>query len=339
MNKKSVKEISLERGSVLLTKKRSKKSADNQTSQRVAHEFVSHNKRGSIRVFVAGGSRSGNDKIYNEEAFKLGEEIARKNYRLDFGLSSTGIMGAVAGGVLKVWGGQERKQKNPIKGVTTKEYLALYKNDAVLDAVSDIIVAHTLEERKKQLLAADFVLFAPGGVGTLDELFYDCVAMQDGFLPFKPFVLFNVNGYFHHLLEFLKDMTVEGFADPIPFIVVDDSFEASVAFDAIGYYDLQKNKAQALSDIRKLIYDLPYLIEQRRIYPKKKTVQLLKEMQKTLDSNKKEEIKNLQTAVEISYLNKEITRMNGRLSKTQKDTGTVGRKLIELTQRFRNRMK
>ena len=67
--------------------------------------------------------------------------------------------------------------------------MALYTNDKILEEVSDIIVAHSLEERKQQLLDADFVIFTPGGAGTLDELAYDCVAMQDGFLDFKPFFL------------------------------------------------------------------------------------------------------------------------------------------------------
>lgn len=53
----------------------------------------------------------------------------------------------------------------------------------------------TLENRKIKLLEADIVVFAPGGVGTLDELAYDCVAMQDGFLKTKPFIIYNVNGF------------------------------------------------------------------------------------------------------------------------------------------------
>ena len=171
---------------------------------KLVSDFISRNEQGILRVFVAGGSRAGNDAIYEEQAFKLGEVIGHMNYRLDFGLSSKGIMGAVAKGLIKSWSDLGKTEKSPIYGITTKEYLALYKSDAVLNEVSKIVVANTLEERKQQLLAADLVIFAPGGVGTLDELVYDCVAMQDGLLEKKPFILYNVCGFFHHLLEFLK---------------------------------------------------------------------------------------------------------------------------------------
>ena len=45
--------------------------------------------------------------------------------------------------------------------------------------------------------------------------------MQDGLLQKKPFILYNIGGFFHHLLEYLKSMANKGFADPVPFIVVD----------------------------------------------------------------------------------------------------------------------
>ena len=62
--------------------------------------FVEQNKKEGIRVFVAGGSRSGNDDIYVEEAYNLGRQIIKMDFKLDFGLSNKGIMGAVARGVV-----------------------------------------------------------------------------------------------------------------------------------------------------------------------------------------------------------------------------------------------
>ena len=133
------------------------------------------------------------------------------------------------------------------RSVTTQVYYDLYPHDdAIIGQIEDVILAKTLEERKQKLLNADFVVFAPGGVGTLDELAYDCVAMQDGFLPIKPFILFNVDGYFHHLVEYLKAIAAKGFADPLPFIVVDDSNELSVVFRLLKLrYKKGKTTAEA----------------------------------------------------------------------------------------------
>ena len=165
------------------------------TQEQVLSSFIEQNKKEGIRVFVAGGSRSGNDSIYKEEAYNLGRQIIKMDFKLDFGLSNSGIMGAVARGVLDGWNKKQNDNsaETPILGVTTKEYFNLYPSDDDLIAQTEVILAQTLEERKQKLLGADFVVFAPGGVGTLDELAYDCVAMQDGLLQMKPFIIYNIN--------------------------------------------------------------------------------------------------------------------------------------------------
>lgn len=330
-------EISLERGSGLLEREQKYQTAP-QKPGRVANAFLKKNESGTVRVFVAGGSRAGIKKIYTDEAFRLGQEIGRHDYRLDFGLSSRGIMGAVARGVLDTWAQRDRKTAKPIHGVTTKEYLAMYQSDEVLDQVSDIIVAHTLEERKKQLLGADFVIFTPGGVGTLDELAYDCVAMQDGFLNFKPFVLYNVAGFFHHLLEYLKEVNAKGFSDPMPFIVVDNSLEAGIAFEMIGrYYDRKMNKHTARKAVERIIYDLPYIIEQKNNHPDMPIHTILDQKDKIMNNIAADGKKALTEVIETAYLNKEIERMYNRLAKTGQDTAAVSYKLSSLKRRSRSK--
>ncbi len=333
--------ISVDRGSALSrrslrdqSEKTPKNNAEKTPQSHMAQEFLTYNKKGETRVFVAGGSRSGNDPIYEQEAFLLGQEIGRRNFRLDFGLSSKGIMGSVAKGVLKSWGEQGRQQKTPIHGVTTKEYLALYQSDQLIDEVSEIIVAHTLEERKQQLLGADFVIFAPGGVGTLDELVYDCVAMQDGFLNFKPFVLFNVEGFFHHLLEFLKEIQQKKFSDPVPFIVVDNSFEAGIAFDMLSYYTPRKMKPKdALEIVQQLIYLLPYVIRKKMKNSSETVHSILETFEQILEGDNETEKNHLIASVETAYLNKEIDRMYDRLAKAGRDTAIVSDKLTDLKKR------
>ncbi len=331
---KQAKKISVERGSAVSRRLSNiNKNTSNETTQ-VAQKFLTHNKKGDTRVFVAGGSREGCGELYTEQAFLLGQEIGQRNYRLDFGLASSGIMGSVARGVLNGWAKEGHKEQSPIHGVTTKEYLALYQSDEVLDEVCDIIVAHTLEERKQQLLSADFVIFCPGGVGTLDELAYDCVAIQDGFLDFKPFILFNVESFFYHLLEYLKEIQIKGFSNPVPFIVVDDAFEAGIAFDMLQLiYEKHIKTYKPFDVIEYIIYLLPYVINQKRQHPEMETATILNEMRSKHENGSDTERQEIEAAVEASYLRKEIERMYERLAKAGKDTALVSDKLSELKER------
>lgn len=333
--------LSLTRGSALMEREARKERMPQKKSKAVK-AFIDQNKQGLTRVFVAGGSRSGKNDIYEEEAFALGRQIGKKKYRLDFGLSSKGIMGAVARGVLTGWSetNQNQSKDKVIHAVTTKEYLALYQSDSIIDEVSDIIVSHTLEERKQQLLGADFVIFAPGGVGTLDELAYDCVAMQDGFLNFKPFILFNVQGFFYHLLEYLKEIQKEGFASNIPFIVVDDSFEALVAFDMIDLFykkEIEKNPTHAKSILNRLVYLLPYVIHQRLSDSKKSTEDVLNNIETVINQTNSKKQHILEEEIEKAYLSKEIERLYERLAKAGKDTANVSDKLQKLKNRYKSK--
>lgn len=315
-------------------------SDNSNTQQQVLNSFIEQNKQDGIRVFVAGGSRPGNDEIYKEEAYNLGQQIIKMGFKLDFGLSNRGIMGAVARGVLDGWNKKQSDAKDaPIVGITTKEYFSLYPSDDELIAQTEVILAQTLEERKQKLLAADFVVFAPGGVGTLDELAYDCVAMQDGLLQMKPFIMYNVNGFFHHLLEYLKFLSLEGFSDPVPFIVVDNSQELEIAFRLLkARYNKCDDGKEAYANARQLVYELPYFFK-KKADTKMRVETIWSEIQYIRNSGTLEERQALAGEIETAYLEKEIERMYDRLAKTGKDTSVVSEKLTKLKlrkQKFAN---
>ena len=302
--------------------------------EKVIESFKKENKKQGIRVFVAGGSRAGNNEEYTKEAYNLGKKIIKMEFKLDFGLSNSGIMGAVARGVLDGWNKRQCKiEGSPILGITTQKYFELYPNNDELIDKMDIVVAKTLEERKQKLLDADFVVFAPGGVGTLDELAYDCVAMQDGMLPLKPFIIYNINGFFHHMLEFLKFISLEGFADPVPFIVVDNNEELEIAFRLLKLrYIRCTSFKEAYANARQLVYELPYFIKQKTLYDLDvescvDRIDMINE--KGTDFDKQ----ILQNEIETAYLEKEIERMYDRLAKTGRDTGIVSEKLTKLKKR------
>lgn len=299
-------------------------------TKKIVQSFKKDNKDKGLRVFVAGGSRSGNNPIYQEEAYRLGEEIAKKGFKLNFGLSGIGIMGAVAKGMLKVWASkQKNKGTIPIKGITTEVYQSFTQQDDIVLQIHDVIVAHSLEERKNQLLAADFVIFATGGLGTLDELVYDCVAMQDGFLPFKPFIIFNVEGFYHHILEFLKEIHFKGFANQMPFIVVDNSYEAGVVFDILKHkWKTNYSKEKVLDLVQSVIYELPYILQQKQENPNLTVASIYKQM-------KSSSSELIAAQIEKAYIHKEIERMYGRLERAGLDTARVSRKLVGLKEQRR----
>lgn len=311
---------------------------ENKSIKEVVGSFAEENSQEGLRVFVAGGSRAGMDDVYVDEAYNLGRQIARMDFKLDFGLSSSGIMGAVARGVLDGWN-KKKCKTTPIQGITTKEYYSLYQTDEILGQIEDVIVAQTLEERKQKLLNADFVVFAPGGVGTLDELAYDCVAMQDGLLPIKPFILYNVDSFFHHMVEYLKEISAKGFADPMPFIVVDNSDELSIVFRLLKLrYKKGNTTAEVYAATRQLIYELPYFIK-KKPDSSVHVEDIITEMQNTSLHGTAEERQELANEIELAYLEKEIERMYDRLSKTGRDTSIVSDKLANLKKRKKENAK
>ncbi len=303
------------------------------TKKQFIDSFLEQNQEKGLRVFVAGGSRSGNEDIYVKEAYNLGQEIIKMGFKLDFGLSNKGIMGAVAKGVMDGWN-QKQGGASPVQGITTEEYYKLYpQDDELLKKIGKVIVAKTLEERKQRLLEADFIVFAPGGVGTLDELAYDCVAMQDGFLRIKPFIIYNVHGYFHHLLEFLKEISLKGFADPVSFIVVEDSCELSIVFELLKIRYKQGNTTQeAYANVRQLIYELPYFFK----IQKEQCIEveeIIKDMSKISLHGSAKQRQDLADEIEQAYLEKEISRMHTRLDRTGNDVSIMNDKLANFKKR------
>lgn len=312
-------------------------------NEKIIETFKEENNKEGIRVFVAGGSRSGHNEIYAQEAYNLGKKIVKMDFKLDFGLSNSGIMGAVAKGVLDGWNKRQNKQKGeqeaPIQGITTSKYFALYQTDDDLIKKMDIVVAKSLEERKRMLLRADFVVFTPGGVGTLDELAYDCVAMQDDMLPMKPFIIYNINGFFYHLLEYLKVMAYEGFAEPVPFIVVDDAEELEIAFRLLKYrYIKCTDGKEAYAHARQLVYELPYFIKMKENYDMDAD-NIIMHMNRINEQGDEQDRQFLQNEIETAYLEKEIERMYERLAYAGKDTGTVSEKLAKLKKRKKDMFK
>lgn len=152
------------------------------------------------RICVFCGSSDSVPSEYLQTAREIGQAIAAQGISLVYGGGGTGMMGAVAGGVLG-GGGQAI-------GVTIKLF-----NTAGLGRpeLSELFVYETLHERKAKMFElSDGFVALPGGLGTLDELVESLTWAQLG-LHAKPVGLLNQNGYFNPLLSMLEQARQVGF--------------------------------------------------------------------------------------------------------------------------------
>ena len=136
-------------------------------------------------------------------ARQMGEILARRGLTLIYGGGRTGLMGALADGVLES-GGQ-------VIGVIVESM-----NTPALahPGVTRMEVTPLIHQRKARMYElADAYIALPGGYGTLDELFETLTWAQIG-VHAKPVGLLNVSGYFDPLLAMLDRAEKEGFVFP-----------------------------------------------------------------------------------------------------------------------------
>ncbi|MCJ7583478.1 MAG: TIGR00730 family Rossman fold protein [Anaerolineales bacterium] len=136
-------------------------------------------------------------------ARQMGETLARRGLTLIYGGGRTGLMGALADGVLES-GGQ-------VIGVIVESM-----NTPALahPGVTRMEVTPLIQQRKARMYKlADAYIALPGGYGTLDELFETLTWAQIG-VHAKPVGLLNVGGYFDPLLAMLDRAEKEGFVFP-----------------------------------------------------------------------------------------------------------------------------
>jgi uncharacterized protein (TIGR00730 family) len=152
----------------------------------------------SVAVFC--GSSKGKDSGYAEQARLLGIALARRGHTIVYGGGHVGLMGVIADAALS-HGGR-------VIGVITEHLLA---REVCHTGLSELYVVPTMHERKVLMAQlSDAVIAAPGGFGTLDELYEMLTLAQLGH-DHRPIGLLNTLGYFDYMLRHLDHMVVEGF--------------------------------------------------------------------------------------------------------------------------------
>ncbi len=152
----------------------------------------------SICIFC--GSSDTVHADYLSAAYQMGRTLAERGLRLIYGGGKTGLMGAVANGVLKA-GGEVIGVIIPSMNTAALAHISLTQMD-VVDGM------HARKARMHEL--ADGYIALPGGFGTFDELFETVTWAQTGAHE-KPVGLLNVKKYYAPLLAAIDHAVQEGF--------------------------------------------------------------------------------------------------------------------------------
>jgi len=165
------------------------------------------------QICVNCGSSLGYSNCYMAMARELGQVILENQYELVYGGADVGLMGEVAGTVLKGGG--------VVRGIIPESFAHKVSHQGL----TELHVVGSMHERKQMMYdLSDAFVALPGGFGTLEEMSEILTWAQLG-LHSKPCGLINVNGYFDLLLSFLDSAVTNGFIKQIhrDMLLVSDS--------------------------------------------------------------------------------------------------------------------
>lgn len=172
-----------------------------------------------MRLFIGCSSSGDIPNKYLEDCRKFLSELFDLDNDLVFGASNSGLMGIAYNIALE--------KKRNIIGI----YPKVYEKEA-RDLCCQKIPTEYVNDRTSKLIEnSDALIFLPGGVGTIYELFTS-IENKRGLEFDKPIIIYNSCGYFDKLIDFLKMMSQDKFTSK----EVEDSFYiCNSANDAIEY--------------------------------------------------------------------------------------------------------
>ncbi|MBQ6627103.1 MAG: TIGR00730 family Rossman fold protein [Ruminococcus sp.] len=153
-----------------------------------------------MKICVYGAASNEIDKSFLTAGEKLGEEMGKRNHSLVFGGGASGLMGAVARGI--------SEENGEIIGIAPN----FFNVDGILfEKCSEMIYTDTMRERKMLMESkSDAFIVTPGGIGTFEE-FFEILTLRSLDRHKKPIAIFNTNGYYDNLIEFLENGVKQNF--------------------------------------------------------------------------------------------------------------------------------
>ena len=168
----------------------------------------------NISVFC--GAHECKNPRYAEDAKKIGEILAAKGINVVFGGGNVGLMKIVSDAALD----------NGVDAIGIG-LESLHNLELVNPRLKNQIITKTLLDRKDEFMKrSDAFIVLPGGVGSLDELAEIMANNQLGLIN-KPVGLLNTEGYYDHLLAWMKKAVEEDFITEANFndLIVSSSCE------------------------------------------------------------------------------------------------------------------
>lgn len=155
------------------------------------------------KITVYCGSRTGNSSVYESGVRALAQEMIKRDLSLVYGAGRVGLMGIIADELLDA--------NKEVLGIIPQK---LVDREVAHTGCTELIIVETMRDRKWLMAErGDGFIAMPGGIGTLEELFEIMTLNQLHYIQ-KPLALYNVNGYYDKLIDFLNHGMKEGFLYP-----------------------------------------------------------------------------------------------------------------------------
>lgn len=158
----------------------------------------------TVAVYL--GSKMGNNPIFMETAYQLGQNLAERGFEIVYGGANVGTMKALADGCMSVGG--------KITGVFPKGFKGKVENHSIEvqhTNLPNMIESEGMQDRKKIMEEmSNYCIILPGSYGTMDEFFEYAVNNQLGFHN-KPIFILNLNGFYDPLKMLVSNMVENGF--------------------------------------------------------------------------------------------------------------------------------
>lgn len=152
----------------------------------------------TVCVYCASSSKV--DKVYIDAAYSLGKMFVENGIRCVFGAGKTGLMGALARGVMD--------HNGEIIGVIPEFMVEEGWGNDELTQMEITPSMHSRKEIMAQL--SDATIAMPGGCGTLEELMEIITWKQLGLFS-GTIIILNINNYYSPLIEMLERAVEENF--------------------------------------------------------------------------------------------------------------------------------
>lgn len=162
---------------------------------------------------------------YIQLTHEVAARLARENMGIVYGGTNYGMMSELAR-AYKDSGGSD------LTGVMAKDLMAVTKGYKAFDNLDKSYLEETMDDRKHRIVCeSDAFIVLPGGYGTFEEI-GEIIGGKVNKLYDKPIALFNYDGFYNTLVQFLGEMQQKNFSKvPLSeFVFITDNLDEVIHY-------------------------------------------------------------------------------------------------------------